>query len=59
MCWNSYRGDGKPGVENISDFGYDGTQRKKHPLLIDPSTDAPTAVDLEAIYRMLMGRALA
>ena len=40
MWWISYRGEGKTGVENIGVFEDDGTPRKKHPLLLDPSPDA-------------------
>jgi len=40
MWWISYRGEGKVGVDNIGVFEDDGTPRKKHPLLLDPSPDA-------------------
>jgi hypothetical protein len=40
VWWISYRGEGKTGVENIGVFEDDGTPRKEHPLLLDPSTDA-------------------
>jgi len=40
MWWISYRGEGKTGVENIGVFEDDGTPRKEHPLLLDPSSDA-------------------
>lgn len=40
MWWISYRGEGKTGVENIGVFEGDGTPRKEHPLLLDPSLDA-------------------
>ena len=40
MWWISYRGEGKLGVDNIGVFEDDGTPRKKHPLLLDPSPDA-------------------
>jgi DNA-binding beta-propeller fold protein YncE len=40
MWWISYRGEGKAGLDNIGVFEDDGTPRKKHPLLLDPSTDA-------------------
>ena len=40
MWWISYRGEGKAGVENIGVFEDDGTPRKKHPLLLDPSQGA-------------------
>ncbi len=40
MWWISYRGEGKTGVENIGVFEDDGTPRKTHPLLLDPSPDA-------------------
>ena len=40
MWWISYRGEGKTGVENIGVFEDDGTPRKDHPLLLDPSPDA-------------------
>jgi hypothetical protein len=41
VWWISYRGEGKTGVENIGVFEDDGTPRKKHPLLLDPSPKAP------------------
>jgi hypothetical protein len=40
VWWISYRGEGKHGVENIGVFEDDGTPRKEHPLLLDPSPDA-------------------
>ena len=40
MWWISYRGEGKTGVENIGVFEDDGTPRKEHPLLLDPSPKA-------------------
>jgi hypothetical protein len=40
VWWISYRGEGKIGVENIGVFEDDGTPRKEHPLLLDPSPDA-------------------
>lgn len=40
MWWISYRGEGKTGVENIGVFEDDGSPRKVHPLLLDPSPDA-------------------
>jgi len=40
MWWISYRGEGKHGVENIGVFEDDGTPRKRHPLLLDPSPKA-------------------
>jgi len=40
MWWVSYRGEGKSGVENIGVFEDDGTPRKNHPLLLDPSPGA-------------------
>jgi hypothetical protein len=40
VWWISYGGEGKAGVENIGVFEDDGTPRKKHPLLLDPSPDA-------------------
>ncbi len=40
MWWISYRGEGKHGLDNIGVFEDDGTPRKEHPLLLDPSTDA-------------------
>ena len=36
----SYRGEGKSGVDIIGVFEDDGSPRKKHPLLLDPSPDA-------------------
>ena len=40
MWWISYRGEGKTGVDNIGVFEDDGTPRKDHPLLLDPSPGA-------------------
>ena len=40
MWWISYRGEGKAGVDNIGVFEDDGTPRKEHPLLLDPSPKA-------------------
>jgi DNA-binding beta-propeller fold protein YncE len=40
VWWISYRGEGKSGVENIGVFEDDGTPRKVHPLLLDPSPKA-------------------
>ncbi len=40
MWWISYRGEGKAGVDNIGVFEDDGTPRKQHPLLLDPSPKA-------------------
>jgi DNA-binding beta-propeller fold protein YncE len=40
MWWISYRGEGKAGIENIGVFEDDGTPRKEHPLLLDPSPKA-------------------
>ena len=40
MWWISYRGEGKTGVDNIGVFADDGTPRKTHPLLLDPSPAA-------------------
>ena len=40
MWWISYRGEDKTGVDNIGVFEDDGTPRKKHPLLLDPSPRA-------------------
>jgi len=40
VWWISYRGEGKAGVDNIGVFENDGTPRKEHPLLLDPSPDA-------------------
>jgi len=40
VWWISYRGEGKHGVENIGVFEDDGTPRKEHPLLLDPSPNA-------------------
>lgn len=42
MWWISYRGEGKAGLDNIGVFEDDGTPRKRHPLLLDPSTAAHT-----------------
>ena len=40
MWWISYRGEGKTGIDNIGVFEDDGTPRREHPLLLDPSPDA-------------------
>ena len=40
MWWISYRGEGRPGVENIGVFEDDGSPRAKHPLLLDEAPDA-------------------
>jgi hypothetical protein len=40
MWWISYRGEGKIGVENVGVFEDDGSPRKNHPLLLDPSPKA-------------------
>ena len=40
MWWISYRGEGKHGLDNIGVFEDDGTVRKEHPLLLDPSPKA-------------------
>jgi hypothetical protein len=41
VWWISYRGEGKSGVDNIGVFEDDGTPRKEHPLLLDPSDAHP------------------
>jgi len=40
MWWISYRSEGKSGVDNIGVFEDDGSPRKMHPLLLDPSPAA-------------------
>jgi len=40
VWWISYRGESKHGVDNIGVFEDDGSPRKKHPLLLDPSSTA-------------------
>jgi hypothetical protein len=40
VWWISYRGEGKHGLDNIGVFNDDGTVRKDHPLLLDPSPKA-------------------
>ena len=40
MWWISYRGESGHGVDNIGVFEDDGSPRKKHPLLLDPSPAA-------------------
>lgn len=40
MWWISYNGEGKSGLENIDVFEDDGSPRKTHPLLLDPSPKA-------------------
>ena len=41
MWWISYRGESRHGVDNIGVFEDDGSQRKTHPLILDPSPAAP------------------
>jgi hypothetical protein len=43
VWWISYRGESRHGVDNIGVFEDDGSPRKTHPLLLDPS---PTAHQL-------------
>src|SRR5246127_1742689 len=40
VWWVSYRGESRHGVDNIGVFEDDGSPRKKHPLLLDPSPNA-------------------
>lgn len=40
MWWISYRGESGHGLENIGVFEDDGSPRKAHPLLLDPSPSA-------------------
>ena len=40
MWWISYRGESRHGVDNIGVFEDDGSPRKKHPLILDPSPAA-------------------
>jgi hypothetical protein len=40
LWWISYRGESGHGVDNIGVFEDDGSPRKKHPLLLDPSPAA-------------------
>jgi hypothetical protein len=40
VWWISYRGESKHGVDNIGVFEDDGSPRKMHPLLLDPSSTA-------------------
>lgn len=40
MWWISYRGEGRHGLDNIGVFNDDGSVRKDHPLLLDPSPAA-------------------
>ena len=40
MWWISYRGEGRSGIDNIGVFEDDGTPRRDHPLLLDPSPKA-------------------
>jgi hypothetical protein len=40
VWWISYRGESKHGVDNIGVFEDDGSPRKVHPLLLDPSSVA-------------------
>jgi len=41
VWWISYRGESRHGVDNIGVFEDDGSQRKTHPLILDPSPAAP------------------
>ena len=41
MWWISYRGESRHGVDNIGVFEDDGSQRKVHPLILDPSPATP------------------
>jgi hypothetical protein len=40
VWWISYRGESGHGVDNIGVFEDDGSPRKVHPLLLDPSPAA-------------------
>jgi DNA-binding beta-propeller fold protein YncE len=40
MWWISYRGESRHGVDNIGVFEDDGSPRRTHPLLLDPSPAA-------------------
>ena len=40
MWWISYRGESGHGIDNIGVFEDDGSPRKTHPLLLDPSPAA-------------------
>jgi hypothetical protein len=40
VWWISYRGESRHGVDNIGVFEDDGSPRKIHPLLLDPSPEA-------------------
>jgi hypothetical protein len=40
VWWISYRGESRHGIDNIGVFEDDGSPRKKHPLLLDPSPAA-------------------
>jgi hypothetical protein len=40
VWWISYRGESRHGVDNIGVFEDDGSPRKTHPLLLDPSPAA-------------------
>jgi len=40
VWWISYRGESRHGVDNIGVFEDDGSPRKVHPLLLDPSPEA-------------------
>ncbi|HET6982023.1 MAG TPA: hypothetical protein VFI53_07775 [Myxococcaceae bacterium] len=40
MWWIGYRGEHKEGLDNIGVFDDDGSPRRNHPLLLDPSPDA-------------------
>jgi hypothetical protein len=40
VWWISYRGESRHGIDNIGVFEDDGSPRKTHPLLLDPSPGA-------------------
>ena len=44
MWWISYRGESKHGVDNIGVFEDDGSPRKIHPLILDPSPVQPLQI---------------
>ena len=44
MWWISYQGESKHGVDNIGVFEDDGSQRKIHPLILDPSPAQPLEI---------------
>jgi hypothetical protein len=52
VWWISYRGESGYGINNIGVFEDDGSPRKTHPLLLDPS---PAAEPLHIVRGFAFG----